>query len=60
MLLKVRNAEFIDLELSWMKEKLKNNREKILEHETKIKMLEETIRQANLELTRLRKRPRLE
>ncbi|MFQ6647429.1 hypothetical protein Gotur_021403 [Gossypium turneri] len=60
MLLKVRDAEFIGLELSWMKEKLTNSREKILEHESKIKMLEETIRQANLELARLRKRPRLE
>ncbi|MBA0872428.1 hypothetical protein Goshw_013503 [Gossypium schwendimanii] len=60
MLLRVRDAEFTGLELSWMKEKLTNSREKILEHETKIKMLEETIRQANLELERLRKGPRLE
>ncbi|MBA0669840.1 hypothetical protein Goklo_029437, partial [Gossypium klotzschianum] len=50
MLLKVRDAEFTGLELSWMKEKLTNSREKILEHETKINMLEKTIRQANLEL----------
>ncbi|MBA0571650.1 hypothetical protein Golob_002030, partial [Gossypium lobatum] len=50
ILLNVRDAEFTGLELSWMKEKLTNNREKILEHETMIKMLEETIRQTNLEL----------
>ncbi|KAG4150729.1 hypothetical protein ERO13_D04G020650v2 [Gossypium hirsutum] len=60
MLLKVRDEEFTDLELLWMKEKLTNSREKILKHETKIKMLEETIRQANLKLARLRKKPRLE
>ncbi|MBA0872999.1 hypothetical protein Goshw_025053 [Gossypium schwendimanii] len=42
-----------------MKEKFTNCHEKILEYETKIKMLEETIRQANLELARLRKRSRL-
>ncbi|MBA0571651.1 hypothetical protein Golob_002031, partial [Gossypium lobatum] len=60
MLLKVIDAEFIGLELSWMNEKLINSREKILEHETKIKMLEETIRQVNLKLARLRKRQRLE
>ncbi|MBA0697348.1 hypothetical protein Goari_020890 [Gossypium aridum] len=56
MLLNVRDAEFTGLELSWMKEKLTNSRKKILENETKIKMLE-TIRQANLELARLKKRP---
>ncbi|MBA0872198.1 hypothetical protein Goshw_008968 [Gossypium schwendimanii] len=60
MLLKVRDAEFTGLELSWMKEKLINSREKILEHETKIKMLEEITRQVNLELARLRKKQRLE
>ncbi|MBA0872194.1 hypothetical protein Goshw_008968 [Gossypium schwendimanii] len=53
MLLKVRDAEFTGLELSWMKEKLINSREKILEHETKIKMLEEITRQVNLELARV-------
>ncbi|MBA0571647.1 hypothetical protein Golob_002027 [Gossypium lobatum] len=52
MLLKVRNVEFTGLELSWMKEKLTNSCEKILEHETKVKMLEESIRQANFELAR--------
>ncbi|MBA0872195.1 hypothetical protein Goshw_008968 [Gossypium schwendimanii] len=60
IVLNVRDIEFTGLELSWMKKKLTNNREKILEHETKIKMLEETIRQTNLELARLRKRPQLE
>ncbi|MBA0872998.1 hypothetical protein Goshw_025053 [Gossypium schwendimanii] len=43
-----------------MKEKLTNSRKKILKHETKIKMLKETIRQTNLKLARLMKRPRLE
>ncbi|MBA0872996.1 hypothetical protein Goshw_025053 [Gossypium schwendimanii] len=59
MLLKVKDAEFTSLELSWMKKKLTNSRKKILKHETKFKMLEETIRQANLKLERLKKRPRL-
>ncbi|TYH20573.1 hypothetical protein ES288_A05G440600v1 [Gossypium darwinii] len=59
MLLKVKDAEFIGLELSWLKEKLRKSHKK-LKVETKIKMLEETIREASLELAKLRKKRRLD
>ncbi|MBA0697346.1 hypothetical protein Goari_020888 [Gossypium aridum] len=50
MLLKVRDAEFTGQTL--VDEKIDKQLRKILEHETKIKIPEETIKQANLELAR--------
>ncbi|MBA0697345.1 hypothetical protein Goari_020888, partial [Gossypium aridum] len=47
MLLKVRDAEFTGQTL--VDEKIDKQLRKILEHETKIKIPEETIKQANLE-----------